>query len=44
VRELIEMLNLFLRGWGNYFRTGNAGRKFVQVDKYVVWRLKRFLI
>jgi group II intron reverse transcriptase/maturase len=44
VRELIEMLNLFLRGWGNYFRTGNAGRKFLQVDKYVVWRLKRFLI
>jgi group II intron reverse transcriptase/maturase len=44
VRELIKMLNVFLRGWGNYFRTGNAGRKFLQVDKYVVWRLKRFLI
>jgi hypothetical protein len=44
VRELIEMLNLCLRCWGNYFRTGNAGRKFHQVDKYVVWRLKRFLI
>jgi group II intron reverse transcriptase/maturase len=44
VRELIEMLNRFLRGWGNYFRTGNAAIKFSQVDKHVVWRLKRFLI
>jgi RNA-directed DNA polymerase len=44
VRELIDMLNLFLCGWANYFRTGNAGNKFIQVDKYVVWRLKRFLI
>jgi len=44
VRELIKMLNLFLRGWANYFRTGNAGRKFLQIDRYVVWRLKRFLI
>jgi len=44
VRELIKMLNLYLRGWGNYFRTGNAANKFIQVDRYVVWRLKRFLI
>ena len=44
VRELIDMLNPFLRGWGNYFRTGNAATKFNQVDTYVVWRLKRFLI
>jgi group II intron reverse transcriptase/maturase len=44
VRELIDMLNPVLRGWGNYFRTGNAANKFIQVDKYVVWRLKRFLI
>jgi group II intron reverse transcriptase/maturase len=43
VRELIDMLNPVLRGWGNYFRTGNAGRKFILVDKYVVWRLLRFL-
>ena len=44
VRVLIEMLNPVLRGWGNYFRTGNAAIKFIQVDKYVVWRLTRFLI
>jgi RNA-directed DNA polymerase len=44
VRELVDLLNPVLRGWGNYFRTGNAANKFIQVDRYVVWRLKRFLI
>ncbi len=41
---VIERLNLFLRGWGNYFRTGNAAIKFVTMDRYVAWRLKRLLI
>jgi len=44
VRELVDNLNPVLLGWGNYFRTGNAATKFIAVDKYVVWRLKRFLI
>jgi Group II intron, maturase-specific domain len=34
----------FFRGWGNYFRTGNASNKFVQMDRHVAWRLKRLLI
>jgi len=42
--DLIAGLNLFLRGWGNYFRTGNASDKFVEMDRYVAWRLKRLLI
>jgi RNA-directed DNA polymerase len=42
--DLIKGLNQFLRGWGNYFRTGNAAKKFRQMDRYVVWRLKRLLI
>jgi RNA-directed DNA polymerase len=42
--DLIEDLNPFLRGWGNCFRTGNAGSKFVQMDRYVMWRLRRFLV
>ena len=42
--ETIEALNLFLRGWGGYFRTGNAADKFSQLDRYVAWRLKRLLI
>jgi len=44
VRVLIRDLNPVLRGWGNYFRTGNAAEKFNQVDDYVRWRLKRFLV
>ncbi len=44
VRVLIDNLNPVLRGWGNYFRTGNAAIKFVTVDQYVVWRLRRFMI
>ncbi len=42
VRVLIRDLNPVLRGWGNYFRTGNAAAKFTQVDRYVVDRLRRF--
>jgi RNA-directed DNA polymerase len=42
--DTIAELNLFLRGWGGYFRTGNAGDKFVEMDRYVAWRLKRLLI
>jgi RNA-directed DNA polymerase len=41
---VIGELNQFLRGWGNYFRTGNAAEKFVQLDRHVVWRLKRLLL
>jgi len=44
IREVIADLNPLLRGWGNYFRTGNAAVKFRQVDRYAAWRLKRLLI
>ena len=44
IREVIADLNPLLRGWGNYFRTGNAAGKFIQVDGYVAWRLKRLLV
>ncbi len=39
IREVIADLNPILRGWGNYFRTGNAAQKFNQIDRYVVYRL-----
>jgi RNA-directed DNA polymerase len=42
--EIIGQLNPILRGWGNYFRTGNAAHKFAQLDGYVAWRLRRLLI
>jgi RNA-directed DNA polymerase len=44
VRVLIRDLNPVLRGWGNYFRTGNATDKFNHVDHYVRQRLCGFLV
>ncbi|MEW6252708.1 MAG: group II intron reverse transcriptase/maturase [Planctomycetota bacterium] len=43
IREVIRMLNPVLRGWGGYFRTGNASEKFHQIDRYVRARLLRLL-
>ena len=39
-RDVIADLNPVIRGWGNYFRTGNAARRFNQLDGYVWRRLK----
>jgi RNA-directed DNA polymerase len=44
VRDIIADLNPVLRGWGNYFRTGNAATKFLALDAYVEGRLHRFLV
>ena len=40
IREVIGDLNPVLRGWGHYFRTGNAANQFHAVDSYVVRRLR----
>jgi group II intron reverse transcriptase/maturase len=40
LRETFKKLNPVLRGWGGYFQTGNAARKFNQVDSYVWQRLR----
>lgn len=39
IAPLITELNRLLRGWGAYFRVGNATRQFAQVDHYVRERL-----
>ena len=44
IREVITDLNPLLRGWGNYFRTGNAADKFLEADRYVAWRLRRLMV
>ena len=44
IRDVIAELNPVLRGWGNYFRTGNAADKFTEVDRYVAWRLRRLMV
>jgi RNA-directed DNA polymerase len=43
IREVIRDLNPVLRGWGNYFRTGNASSRFRQIDLYVAERLYTLL-
>ena len=40
LRMVIADINPVLRGWGNYFRTGNAARQFLNVDGFVVRRLR----
>jgi RNA-directed DNA polymerase len=44
VKQVIATLNPVLRGWGNYFRTGNAEKKFNQLDSYVWRRLARWMV
>ena len=43
LRETIARINPVLRGWGGYFATGNAARKFNQVDSYVHARLRMLM-
>jgi group II intron reverse transcriptase/maturase len=44
LRRIIADLNPVLRGWGQYFRTGNAAAKFIQIDRYVEDRLHGLLV
>ena len=44
IEAVIDQISPILRGWGNYFRTGNAAAKFRQIDNYVVRRLFRLLV
>ena len=39
LRRVIADVNPVLRGWAQYFRTGNAAIKFVHIDRYVEDRL-----
>ena len=43
VGPIVAEVNQALRHWGAYFRVGNSGRKFAQVDDYVRERLALFL-
>jgi hypothetical protein len=42
VKQIIAELTPVLRGWGNYFRTGNADREFNKMDGFVYRRLQRW--
>lgn len=36
---VINQLNPVLRGWGNYFKTGNSKERFHEIDLYVTFNL-----
>jgi RNA-directed DNA polymerase len=42
VTQIIAELTPILRGWGNYFRTGNADREFNKMDTFVFRSLRRW--
>ena len=44
VNEVINKLNPVLRGWGNYFRSGNADREFNKLDGYVYRRITHWMV
>lgn len=43
IRVLVYDLNLFLRGWREYFRAGNSTTRFVLLDRYVQERMALLL-
>jgi RNA-directed DNA polymerase len=42
VKQIVADLNPVLRGWGHYFRTGNADREFNKMDGFVFRSLRRW--
>jgi RNA-directed DNA polymerase len=44
LRQVIAGINPVLRGWGNYFRTGNAAVQLISIDRYVERRLRRLRV
>jgi RNA-directed DNA polymerase len=42
VKQIIAKLTPVLRGWGNYFRSGNADREFNKMDSFVTRSLRRW--
>jgi RNA-directed DNA polymerase len=42
VKQIVAELTPVLRGWGNYFRTGNADREFNKMDYFVVKSIRRW--
>lgn len=44
IREVIADINPIIRGWGQYFRTGNPDKQFNNLDSYVVDRLRGLLV
>lgn len=43
ISRVIEELNLFLKGWGQYFSLGNPSAAFSKVNRHVMYRLYKYL-
>lgn len=43
MEEIVEQLNLFLRGWGRYFSKGVPSKTFATVNWYMETRMRNFL-
>src|SRR3954468_2374767 len=43
VEDLVQEINLFLRGWAGYFRYGNSARVLGQIRKYALRRIALLL-
>ncbi len=43
LEEVIRFLNRIIRGWRNYFRSGNSTQKLQDLDQYLNQRLRRWV-
>jgi RNA-directed DNA polymerase len=43
VEQVVQEMNLFLRGWAGYFRCGNSAHAFDKIRSHAVMRLALFL-
>jgi RNA-directed DNA polymerase len=43
IKQVIVELNLFLRGWGQYFKHGHPSRAFSKINRHVSYNLYKFL-
>ena len=43
VETVVDELNPVIRGWRNYFRIGHSTYKFQCLDRYIRFRLYRFM-
>jgi RNA-directed DNA polymerase len=43
VEQVVQEINLFLRGWAGYFRYGNSTHAFDQIRRYALMRLALFI-
>jgi RNA-directed DNA polymerase len=43
IQKVIDEVNLYLRGWGHYFKLGHPSAGFSKVNRHVSYRLYKFL-